>query len=165
MTFGAKSAFPARIDILAPNPDFAPKKHFCGFGSKKHQFDISFHMVWRKLQKLWFCFKISGILKIFKIYSWDVFVRIFTRTFMRILGGNRTVTIFPNGKDYNGEMSQNSWGQDIQRMLGTQKSNIFMCFKLRYLCDYWELEADFFLWIQISFCSVHFWAFSNNSIV
>ena len=33
----------------------------------------------------------------------------------------RSVTIFPNNANYNGKMSQNSWGQDIQRMLGTQK--------------------------------------------
>ena len=39
--------------------------------------------------------------------------------------GNPTVTIFPNGKDYNGEMSQIPWGQDIQRMLGTQKLHLF----------------------------------------
>ena len=52
----------------------------------------------------------------FQINSWDFFT--FLWLFME---GNPTVTIFPNGKDYNGEMSQIPWGQDIQRMLSTQK--------------------------------------------
>ena len=62
---------------------------------------------------------------IFKINSWDFFWKDFWKDYWKDFWKDfqkdfGTITIFLNGKDYNGKLTQNSWGQDIQRMLGTQ---------------------------------------------
>ena len=68
-TFGAKSAFPAKIDISGPKTGFCPKSALLRIWVKNHQFGICFHMVWRKMRKWWFDFKTFRKMRIFWKYS------------------------------------------------------------------------------------------------